>query len=85
MPLNIVTKTAAPHHQSTNGLTENRWKNTCTRCQKMLLHARLDRRFFYTAILYAAMITNMTPLKGLEMEDSNGMIWPTMPYKMYYK
>jgi transposase InsO family protein len=80
----IVTKIAAPHHQSTNGLTENRWKNTRLRCQKMLSHARLDARFFDVCIIYAALVTNLSPLRNLTIAEINGETRPTTPFELYF-
>jgi hypothetical protein len=83
-PRLIVARTAAPHHQSTNGLTENRWKNTRLRCQKMLTHARLDARFFDCCITHAALITNLSPLRNLTITNNEGVTSPTTPFELYF-
>jgi hypothetical protein len=82
----IRVETAAPHHQHQNGLTENRWKQTRLICNKMLSHARLGPEYMHFALLYAAMITNMVPLRGLSItREGVADPMPVTPFELYFK
>jgi hypothetical protein len=50
----------------------------------MMSHAQLAQVFFGLSIIYAALVTNTLPLKGLFMKDSLGESRPTTPFELYF-
>ena len=72
----IQFSSAAPKHQEQNGLVERHWGTICKLANTMILHARLNRKFFYYAVLYAQFIHDVIPVKDLK--DDTGS--PTTPY-----
>ena len=69
-------KLAAPKHQEQNGLVERHWGIIAKLANTLLLHARLNRKFFYYAAKYAQYIHDVIPVRDLL--DENGL--PTTPY-----
>ena len=72
----IHFNTAAPKHQEQNGLVERHWGTVVKLANVLLLHARLNRKFFYYAVKYAQYIHDVIPVKNLLDEDGH----PTTPY-----
>ena len=72
----IEFSSAAPKHQEQNGLVERHWGTICKLANTMMIHARLNRKFFYYAVLYAQFIHDVIPIKDLK--DASGL--PTTPY-----
>jgi hypothetical protein len=50
----------------------------------MMSHARLDSRFFDCCIVYAALITNLSPLRNLAITNNEGVTSPTTPFELYF-
>ena len=73
---NIHFNSAAPKHQEQNGLVERHWGTIAKLANTLLLHARLNRKFFYYAVKYAQYIHDVIPVRDLL--DENGL--PTTPY-----
>ena len=73
---NIKFSSAAPKHQEQNGLVEHHWGTICKLSNTMILHARLNRKYFYYAVYYAQFIHDVTPVGDLK--DGTGS--PTTPY-----
>ena len=67
---------AAPKHQEQNGLVERHWGTIVKLANALLLHARLNRKFFYYAAKYAQYIHDIIPVKNLLDAEGN----PTTPY-----
>ena len=55
--------TTAPKYQEQNGLVERHWGNIIRLANTLLLHARLNRKFFYYAVKYAQYIFDVIPVK----------------------
>ena len=72
----IHFNSAAPKHQEQNGLVERHWGTIAKLANTLLLHARLNRRFFYYAAKYAQYIHGIIPVQDLL--DEHGL--PTTPY-----
>ena len=68
--------TAAPKHQEQNGLVERHWATITKMANTMLLHARLNKKFFYYAAKYAQRVHDVIPVKDLI--DDKGL--PTTPH-----
>ena len=59
-----------------NGLVERHWGTIAKLANTLLLHARLNRKFFYYAAKYAQYIHDIIPVRDLL--DEHGL--PTTPY-----
>ena len=55
----------APKHQEQNGLVERHWVTIAKLANTLLLHARLNRKFFYYAAKYAQYIHDVIPVRDL--------------------
>gem|GEM_PF-2876143 len=69
---------AAPKHQEQNGMVERHWGTIAKLANTLLLHARLNRKFFYYAVKYAQYIHDVIPVRNLQ--DKDGL--PTTPYML---
>ena len=57
--------TVPPKHQEQNGLVERHWATITKMAHTMLLHGRLNKKFFYYAVKYAQRIHDVIPVKDL--------------------
>ena len=74
----IQFNSAAPKHQEQNGLVERHWGTIAKLANTLLVHTRLNRKFFYFAVKYAQYIHGIIPVRDLV--DDDGL--PTTPYFM---
>ena len=72
----IKFSTAAPKHQEQNGLVERHWGTVAKLASTLLLHVRLNHKFFYYAAKYAQYIHDILPVRDLY--DTEGL--PTTLY-----
>ena len=68
--------TAAPKYQEQNGLVERHWGTIVRLANTLLLHARLNRKFFYYTVKYAQYIHDVIPVKDLNDKKR----FPTTPF-----
>ena len=55
--------TATPKYQEQNVLVERHWGTITKMANTMLLHARLNKKFFFYAVKYAQRVHDVIPVK----------------------
>jgi hypothetical protein len=71
---------AAPKKQCQNHLAEKTWQTISSIARSMLVHAHLPDTFWYQALLYAAHIFNVLPVRGLK----NQAEIPSTPHDLFF-